>query len=252
MAVALASGARLEIFDSLDSTSLEAKRRAATGEAGPLWLLALRQTAGYGRRGAPWMQQEGDVAATFLFRETAPSESLPQLSFVAALAVGDAIRRYAPQADISLKWPNDVLAGRGKIAGILLELLGAPSTIALGVGVNVVSSPQGLDYPAARLIDFAASPPHPRAFVETLDGTLTSWREIWRRQGFAPVRAEWLSRAEGLGRAIRVQLAGEIVEGVFKDLDLDGALILDCDGARRTIAAGAVLAPRETGMSGTC
>ncbi|NWG92503.1 MAG: biotin--[acetyl-CoA-carboxylase] ligase, partial [Parvularculaceae bacterium] len=223
-----------------------AKRRAAAGDAGPLWLIAVRQTAGYGRRGAPWMQEEGDVAATFLFREGAPSETLPQLSFVAALAVGDAIRRFAPKADLSLKWPNDALAGGGKIAGLLLELLTTPSTVALGVGVNVVSSPQGLDYPAARLIDFGASPPpHPRAFVEEMDATFAVWRAIWRNEGFAPVRAEWLARAEGLGRAMRVQSAGEIVEGVFKDLDLDGALILDCDGARRTIAAGAVL-PAET------
>jgi BirA family biotin operon repressor/biotin-[acetyl-CoA-carboxylase] ligase len=246
----LPSGARLEIIETLDSTSLEAKRRAASGEAGPLWLIALRQTAGYGRRGAAWRQQEGDIAATFLFRESAPVETLPQLSFVAALALGDAIRRHAPQADLTLKWPNDVLARGGKIAGLLLELIGtAPSPdhagvlVALGAGVNVVSVPEGLDYPTARLVDFAAATPHPRAFVETLDETFDAWRRRWRAEGFSSVREEWLAHAEGLKRRIRVRLPGETVEGVFEDLDSDGGLILDCGGVRRAIAAGAVLPP---------
>lgn len=244
MAGALSSGARIEIFDTLDSTSLEAKRRAASGEAGPLWLIALKQTSGYGRRGAAWMQQEGDVAATFLFRPNAPVDALPQLSFVAALAVSDAIGRFAPSADLSLKWPNDVLAGGGKIAGLLLELVASePSRVLLGVGVNVVSAPPGLDYPAARLVDVAAAAPHPRDFVEVLDETLSAWRTIWIKEGFAPIRAEWVARAASLGRSVRVRLPGEIVEGVFEDLDLSGALILSCDGERRTIAAGAVLPP---------
>lgn len=241
-----ASGARVEIFDQLDSTSLEAKRRAAAGEAGPLWLVALRQTSGYGRRGSAWVQGEGDVAATFLFRPAIAPEILPQLSFVAGLAVADAIARFAPAADLSLKWPNDVLAGGGKIAGMLLELIGAPPApplIALGIGVNILSVPEGLDYPSARLMDVAAAPPHPLAFVEPLDETLSAWRRRWEQQGFADIRAEWLSRASGVGQRLRVRLPGEVVEGVFRDLDLQGALILDCDGRRRTIAAGAVLPP---------
>lgn len=241
----LQSGARIEIFDALDSTSLEAKRRAAEGEAGPLWIVALRQTAGYGRRGAQWRQQEGDVAATFLFRESAPVETLPQLSFVAALALDEAIRRHAPAAPLTLKWPNDALAGGGKIAGLLLELIAAaPPLVALGVGVNVVSAPAGLDYPTARMLDFAAAPPSPRAFVDTVDEAFAAWRGRWRDEGFDTIRAAWLARAAGLGETIRVRLAGETIEGVFADLDLDGALILDCGGARRTISAGAVLAPQ--------
>lgn len=245
MKTPLASGARVEIFDTLDSTSLEAKRRAASGDKGPVWIIALRQTSGYGRRGSEWRQAEGDVAATLLFRPEAPAEVLPQLSFVAALGVADAIRRFAPKAGLALKWPNDVLAGGGKIAGILLELIGAaasPPHIALGVGVNIVSAPAGLDYPTARLIDLIeGDPPHPRAFVATLDETFTAWRKEWEREGFAGVRSEWLRRASGLGRPVRAQLPGEIVEGVFADLDLAGALILDCGGERRTIAAGAIL-----------
>ncbi len=241
---ALSSGARIEVFDTIDSTSLEAKRRINSGFEGPLWLVAHNQTSGYGRRGSEWRQQEGDVATTFLFSPGAAPEQLPQLSFVAALAVSDAIQRFAPKARLSLKWPNDILAGEGKIAGLLLELLGTPSSplVALGVGVNIVSAPKGLGYPAARLIDLSSSPPPvPYAFVETLDQTFDAWRKEWSQHGFAPVRAEWLRRAARLGERIKVRLPAEVVEGVFMDLDIAGALILDCDGVRRTISAGAVL-----------
>ncbi|HPE32049.1 MAG TPA: hypothetical protein PLV61_12720, partial [Parvularculaceae bacterium] len=108
------SGAALALFETLDSTSLEARRRADAGARGPIWILALEQTAGYGRRGSGWEQAPGDVAATFLFDPGAPVEKLGQLSFVAALAVANAVRRFAPRAPISLKWPNDVLVGGGK------------------------------------------------------------------------------------------------------------------------------------------
>lgn len=250
----LPSGADIEIFESLDSTSLEAKRRAADGAAGPQWIVALRQTAGYGRRGSAWRQEAGDVAATLLFRPNAPAEALPQLSFVAALAAADAIQRFAPKAPLSLKWPNDVLAGDGKIAGLLLELVtkaGSAPLVALGVGVNILSAPTGLEYRAARLIDFAAgAPPHPRAFVEALDETFDAWRRQWERDGFAEIRAEWLRRAANVGRRVRIQLAGEVAEGVFADLDPAGALVLDCDGERRLIAAGAMLPADNEGRRG--
>lgn len=235
---------RIEVFPTLDSTSLEAKRRASLGEAGPLWIIALKQTAGYGRRGATWEQSEGDVAATLLFRAEAPAERLPELSFVAALALADAAARYAPRAALSLKWPNDLLAGGAKIAGLLLELVGEAPLVALGVGLNVVSAPTGLAYPAARLIDFVeGAPPSPRAFVETLDETFAFRRRQWREGGFAPIRADWLERAHGRGRPMRVETPAGVVEGVFEDLDLSGALILNSSGNRRVIAAGAVLAP---------
>lgn len=235
---------RIEVFPTLDSTSLEANRRAALAEGGPLWIVALRQTAGYGRRGTAWMQAEGDIAATFLFRAGAPQARLPELSFVAALAVADAVRRFAPRAALSFKWPNDLLAGGAKIAGLLLELIGDAPLVALGCGVNVVSAPRGLAYPTARLLDFVdAAPPAPREFVEALDEAFAFRRRQWSDEGFGPIRAEWLDRAEGLGRPVRVETPAGLVEGVFEDLDLSGAIILNSDGERRVIAAGAVLPP---------
>lgn len=235
---------RIEVFPTLDSTSLEAKRRVALGEGGPLWIVALKQTAGYGRRGTEWLQEEGDIAATFLFRPEAPKERLPELSFVAALSVADAVRRFAPRADLSFKWPNDILAGGAKIAGLLLELVGEAPLVALGCGVNIVTAPRGLAYPAARMLDYLeGAPPAPRQFVEALDDLFAFRRRQWAGEGFAPIRAEWLEAAAGLGRPLRIETPAGVVEGVFEDLDISGALILKSNGERRAIAAGAVLPP---------
>jgi len=192
------------------------------------------------------MQKEGDLAATYLFAPDEPADKLPELSFVAALAVYDVMRRHAPNASVAVKWPNDILVGGAKIAGLLLELVTTTRkpVVALGVGVNVVSAPQGLAYPSARLIDLSKSPvPEPCGLVAIVDECLNAWINVWRRDGFAAIRNEWLQRAANLGERIKVSLPDETVEGVFVDLDLSGALILDCDGARRKIAAGAILPP---------
>lgn len=241
----LSSGASLILFETLDSTNSEAKRRAAEGARGPVWIVALEQKAGYGRRGAPWTHGAGDVAATFLFEPRARAESLGEMSFAAGLAVAEAIAHFVPRADLQLKWPNDVLLGGGKIAGLLLELVSGRQEeplVALGAGVNIVSKPAAADYPTARLLDRlqGEAPPSPEAFVAILDAALGRWLALWRKEGFAPIRQAWLEKAARLGEKIRVRLPSETLEGVFRDLDRSGALVLDCEGGRRLIAAGAV------------
>ncbi|MBB5519078.1 biotin--[acetyl-CoA-carboxylase] ligase [Amphiplicatus metriothermophilus] len=246
MAGRLSSGAALEVFETLDSTNREARRRADAGARGPVWLVALEQTAGYGRRGAAWVQAPGDFAGTFLFDAGAPGERLGELSFVAGLAVLDAVESFAPRAALALKWPNDVLAAGGKLAGVLIELLAPPALVALGVGANIVSRPEAAAYPTARLLDLMGedAPPSPQAFAAALDAALDRRRAIWRKEGFAPIRAAWLDRAARLGERIVVNLPDGSVSGVFRDLDKTGALILECADGTRTIAAGTILSGR--------
>lgn len=249
MAKHLPSGAALEVFASLDSTSLEARRRIEIGRRNPVFIVALEQTSGYGRRGTAWTQGAGDFAGTLIFEERAPRERIGQLSFVAGLAVAETVSHFAPKAEPMLKWPNDVLAGGGKLAGVLLELFESDerkAVVGLGVGLNVVSKPDLADYPAARLIDHlgGAPAPTPAEIAPVLDGAFERWRRTWRDEGFAPVRAAWLEKAARLGEAVRVRLPDGDISGVFKNLDPSGALVLDCDGTRRLIAAGAILSGR--------
>ncbi len=238
MVAALPSGTGFEIFETLDSTSAEAKRRAEKGETGPRWFLALTQTAGYGRRAREWEQRAGDFAATLLFRPTASAERLGQLSFVVALALASALDEFVAEDKITLKWPNDVLIDGGKSAGILLENL--DGVLSVGVGVNIVSKPQGLAYAAARLVDHAKAPPAPPVLLARLDEHFWRIYRQWREEGFAPVRAQWLARAAGLGREIEARLPNEVISGTFDGIDETGALILRSAAGTRTIAAGEV------------
>src|SRR5947207_10376488 len=120
---ASAAGVRLVMHDALDSTNSEALKLAQGGERGPLWVVAARQTAGRGRRGRNWVSQPGNLYATLLLTDPAPAERWPQLSFVAALALRDAVAALAPalEARVAIKWPNDLLLDGAKVAGILIE-----------------------------------------------------------------------------------------------------------------------------------
>ncbi len=234
----LPSGTLIEIFDTLDSTSAEARRRAEAGAGGPVWILALRQTAGYGRRGRRWEQETGDFAGTLFFKPHAPMERWGELSFIIALALASAVDESIGEDKITLKWPNDVLIEGGKCAGILLENLG--SHLSIGVGVNMVTAPDGMPYAVARLVDYITPPPGPGAFAASLDAHFWKYYRQWKTAGFAPIRDVWLARAGGLGRTITVRLPNQELKGVFEGIDETGALVLRSEAGTRTIAAGDV------------
>src|ERR1700683_468668 len=154
---ATAAGFSLIARDILDSTNAEALRHALEhrGEISPLWITAREQTAGRGRRGNHWISPPGNLYATLLLKDVASPRHAPELSFVAALAVHDAILDCAPEVRnrLALKWPNDVLCGGGKLAGILLEShrLDAGLALAVGIGVNCLHHPSQTSYPATDL-----------------------------------------------------------------------------------------------------
>lgn len=232
-------------LENVDSTNEEARRRALGGEAGPLWIMAARQTKGRGRRGRVWIAPPGNLSATLLLRPNRPAADCAQLSFAAALAVTDMLTRHTRSADIRLKWPNDVLAAEKKIAGILLESESGPDGMAawlsIGIGVNLAAFPEDTDLPATSLKTLGATPPPPKDTLLDLADAFAKWYEAWRGGGFAPLREAWLSRAHGLGRRIRVRLAKEEVTGVFRDIDDRGALVLGLPGGvTRNVSAGEV------------
>ena len=237
------SGAAVYHFDTLDSTSLEAKRRAQDGETGPVWIIALRQSAAYGRRQRAWEQYAGDLATTLLFEPAAPLERYGQLSFVASLALAAALDTFVSSDDVALKWPNDVLLGKHKCAGILLESLGRQ--LAIGIGVNIVTAPDNLPYKAARVIDFAKAPPSPEELASRIDRHFFDLYDQWREQGFGSIRNAWLARAAGLGEEMTVRLPNEEFSGVFEGIDDSGGLILHSGSGKRTVAAGEVFFGRD-------
>ncbi|MDO9442817.1 MAG: biotin--[acetyl-CoA-carboxylase] ligase [Beijerinckiaceae bacterium] len=242
------SGTRLERLDSLDSTNEEAMRRARAGDPGGLWIVADAQTSGRGRHGRVWTSPHGNLAASLLLIDPAPSASAPQLGFVAGVALASAVAdlmpgRRAPQ----LKWPNDLVAHGAKLSGLLLEasqISGGRLACVIGFGVNVLAHPDGLPYAATSLralgCDATATD-----LMENLRKQMALWLERWQGgTNFEAVRTAWLSHAAGLGREIRVVSGSREVEGVFRTLDATGQLIMDTKAGPEMIAAGEVFLPR--------
>ncbi len=230
-------------YEELDSTNSEARRRAEAGESGPLWISAARQTAGRGRRGRVWNSGEGNLAATLLLKPQVPASIIGQLSFVAALATAETASHFVPSAAITVKWPNDVLAEGKKLAGLLLEGSAAPegNWLAIGIGVNLASFPEGTEFPATSLAQLGIAPPSSEDALSILAARFAHWYDAWMRDGFEIVRAGWLARASGLGSPVRARLANqETHNGVFEGIDEGGALLLNEQGHIRAIAAGEV------------
>lgn len=239
-------GVGRRILAEVDSTNAEALRLAPDLDA-PTWIMALRQTAGRGRRGRAWADPPGNFAASLVMRPPGSPADAARRSFVAALALHDTLAAACgPAARLSLKWPNDVLLNGGKVAGILLESAGpAPLTLVVGIGVNLIHAP-----PAAAVEEGAVPPVSvagetgqrldPEAFLNGLATAFAAREADLRAHGFASIRAAWLARAARLGEAITARVGPVARHGRFAGIDASGALILDTATGREAIPAADV------------
>lgn len=223
--------------------------RLAPLMAGPAWILALRQTAGRGRRGRAWADPPGNFAATALLFPACPPAAAALRSFAAALAVAETLAALLDGAErLALKWPNDVLLDGGKLAGILLESSGAGGLVAhlaVGIGVNLA------ELPPAAAVEPGATPPaalapatgvriDPEGFLDRLAPVFARWEGRLAAEGFAPLRAAWLARAAGIGQTVTARTGAGTVAGRFITLDEGGSLVLDTPAGRRAFAAAEV------------
>jgi len=230
-------------LETVDSTMSEARRRASDIVI-PTWIHAFQQTAGTGRRGRAWDTGVGNFSATLVIRPNAEPAQLALRSFVASLALFDALQAVTGRANIfTLKWPNDVLLRGGKLAGILLETI--PDGLIIGIGVNLKSLP-----PADILEPYALPPKslkmetgvqiQPDAFLDALAPAYQHWETQMQTYGFEPIRNAWLAKAANIGKPVRALVGSEAITGTFATVDAQGALILDTAQGRRTISAGDV------------
>jgi BirA family biotin operon repressor/biotin-[acetyl-CoA-carboxylase] ligase len=243
---ASAAGVRLIAHEVLISTNAEALALAGRGERGPLWVTAGHQTGGRGRRGRTWVSERGNLFASLLLTDAAPPEHWPELAFVAALAIHDAVADVAPglRQQLFIKWPNDLLLAGKKFSGILIEgEAGERSAVVVGIGVNCVSHPAETDYPATDLAAAGAEVTAESLFT-TLSSKMLGRLAQWNAgEHFSTIRADWLARAAGRGERLRLRLAeDQELVGRFEDVDDTGRLVLSLpDGGHKTIAAGDVV-----------
>lgn len=237
-------------FDEIDSTMLEARRRADAGALEPVWLVARRQSAGRGRRGRNWTTIEGNLFATYMFTTARPPSEIALLGFAAGVAIAETVDDFSDSAATSLKWPNDVLMHGAKAAGVMLDsgACAAGAWAALGVGVNLVGAPSDLDQRTACLADLLrpdVAPPAPLTFLAALRPRLEAWDAALAADGFERLRQAWLSRAHGLGAEAEVVQGERTRRGRIAGLSARGELELDTAQGRCLIAAGDVFLPQS-------
>ena len=222
------------ILPVTDSTNAHALRLA--GETpGPAWFLALRQTAGRGRRARAWLSPPGNFYATLLLHPSEPPAVVALRSFAAALALRQALVELTglPEA-FALKWPNDVLLNGGKLAGILLESTASGQGIAhlaIGIGVNLIAAPEAAALepdavPPVSLLAETGLRVAPEKLLNHLAAAYDHWERRFVTHGFAPLRAEWLAHAARLGEPMRARTGSATREGIFDTIDPAGNLIL--------------------------
>jgi BirA family transcriptional regulator, biotin operon repressor / biotin---[acetyl-CoA-carboxylase] ligase len=249
---AISAGYRLAAYESIGSTNTEATSHARAGEHGPMWFVTSEQTAGRGRRHRPWIAPRGNLAASVLETLDTTPALAATLGFAAGLALQAAVTQVGRGAAIgaaqslkfSLKWPNDVLAGQAKLAGILLEAEPAPGgrlAVVVGIGTNVVAAPQGTPTPATSLRELGITTSAEQLFA-ALSDSWVEFREIWDEgRGFGEIRRLWLAEAAGLGLPLSVHAAGRTIEGIFDTIDDAGCLIVRTSAGNRVpVSAGDV------------
>ena len=239
------------------SSSDLASEAARSGAPEGRGFLVLEQTAGRGRRGARWQSAQGGMYFSMLLRPIVPPQYWFVLSFIAALAIRDELGRLLGEDIVTLKWPNDVLAGtgatRGKICGILLEASGDQLIIGTGVNIASVETPDGAKQPAVAITDFDVTGITPEALA-------TAYQQNFSRRYiafnnvvasvsesndpasvFAPVRDEWLRHTAHQNARLVVTHDGYETAGQFVTLGADGTMqILDDAGRTHHISTGDV------------
>ncbi|OYV38795.1 MAG: biotin--[acetyl-CoA-carboxylase] ligase [Acidocella sp. 20-61-6] len=231
---------RLEVFEELASTSDLCLARAEAGEPAGLAVLALRQTAGRGSRGRGWLAPVGNLNLSVLLRPDRPVAESGHMALLAGIAVAEAIENAAGIAT-QLKWPNDVLLGGAKLAGILVETSPAVAKLdwlVLGIGINLAEAP---DIPGRATTALRAHGEElaPRDAAAAVLAALARWHE----RPAEAIRETWLTRAHPLGTELTVQ-GREPRQGRFAGLSPAGELLLACNDRIEPFSTGDVLLGR--------
>ncbi len=200
------------------------------------WLIALEQDAGRGRQGRAWVSQQGNFFGSTLVEARPSDPPAPSLSLATGLALIEAVDAATPGKALMLKWPNDLLLGGRKLAGILLER--SADRIVAGFGVNLAAPP---DLPG-RETEALGGRLIPQAFAPLLAASFARLLGLWRVSAPDALARAWLARAHPIGAPLTVHATPDgSVSGTFDGIEPDGALRLRReDGSIETVRAGDV------------
>src|SRR5205085_7870125 len=243
---------RLLRFESLPSTNTELARLASEGADEGLSIVADEQTAGRGRLQRAWSSAKGaGLYFSILLTPTIPQDHWPLITFVAALAVADALHE-ASDLQTDIKWPNDLLSGERKICGILAEAIDTPTgrAVIVGIGINLTQHafPAELAHVATSVAEATGFPAEREMILGALLRALSRWYSLLHESdGREKTVAAWCSRSSyANGKLVQVNNADEVWQGITSGIEPDGALRLKTDsGQIKLLRAGDVLSVRS-------
>jgi BirA family transcriptional regulator, biotin operon repressor / biotin---[acetyl-CoA-carboxylase] ligase len=237
-------GYKFVLVDQTESTNDDVRAILASDSTQDVVVRAKMQTRGRGRRGRHWDSPPGNLY--FSFSKTPPVDPavLGQISLVVGLAVYRVIRTLLPSpVPIALKWPNDILVNQMKVGGILVEtepLPGrSPIPCIIGIGINILSSPEGVTFPSCALRDFMADCPDPDQLVRGILREFEASYQTWIKDGFDTLRSQWLDVSYGLGKSVSAKSENGLdIDGRFLTLSSDGAVIIRRDDGTDYVVHG--------------
>lgn len=234
---------QIETHDSLPSTQDTVKDMARAGRPEGIVVQAMRQTNGHGRHGRKWVSDKGNLYLSLLLKPASDARHIGQMGLLAGLAVVETVRKYVEDPEVvSLKWPNDVLLRNEKCAGIIVETQltekNSLSWVAMGIGINVASAPPSL---GECMDHFSNKPFSLTALRTTLLSNIDKYYTLWTKEGFEPIKENWLKYAHKKGTRVRVRIGPQVEEGTFFGLDDEGNLLLtDHELRMKKVTAGEV------------
>jgi BirA family biotin operon repressor/biotin-[acetyl-CoA-carboxylase] ligase len=241
-------GTRFYYFPELDSTNNYARILAEAGAPEGVVVVAEQQSRGRGRLARSWVSPPHvNLYFSVILRPTLPAARAPLLTLAAAVAVSDAVAAFSPVPPV-IKWPNDILAGKKKLAGVLTEAVSAPGRlefVILGIGVNVNYRPEMMPPEirarATSLCALAGETVRREDFLIRLIRDLDRCYAVLEERGFASLAPRWDARFGLRGRAVRVEMIDREVIGRAVGIDADGLLVIESNGTRERIVAGDVI-----------
>lgn len=220
----------VRVYDSIDSTNAQAMRLIDGGEPLPLLVLAERQTAGRGRRGRKWVSPFAEnLYYSLAMRIDGGMRRLEGLSLLVGLAVVKMLREMGIKG-AGLKWPNDILVGGRKLAGVLLELTGDPADVChvvIGIGINVnMRASDEVDQSWTSMLLESGEVMDRNQVVARLNKELSAYLTAHREAGFGAFQAEWEANHLWQDRHVTLLAGSSAVEGLVVGIDAVGALRL--------------------------
>ena len=222
-------------YDSVDSTQNILKTTINDNPKTPegTVICATTQNAGYGRHGRVWEQGAGNLYLSFLVKPDCDIDKIGQISLLTGLALANAIDIFIAPQETILKWPNDALIENKKCSGIIIEAIDVG--LIIGVGVNIKSAPLEISTCLNKYSNIELE-----KFRDKFLSCFSSCYTQWQKYGFKDLQGEWAAKTYSKGTDISVRLGGQNMKGKFESIDIDGNLLLMCDGEIKKITSGEV------------